>query len=79
MNMKQQIGDHISDSVVTDMCAQKSYTAREGYIATPNFPTEYPTSMDCRCSLQVGYRVSHLSESEFFLSKTFFLQYFNIR
>ena len=43
-----------SDLDVTNMCEATVYTTRAGYIATPNFPNEYPPNLHCACSLTVS-------------------------
>lgn len=46
----------IPDLEVTDMCSTTSYTTNSGYLATPNFPNEYPPNLDCTCVLEVNQR-----------------------
>ena len=41
-----------SDSLTHDICGvQTSYETDRGYLASPNFPGNYPPKRDCRCSI----------------------------
>ena len=35
--------------MVTDVCSTVDFKASSLYIASPNFPDNYPPNMDCRC------------------------------
>jgi hypothetical protein len=41
-----------ADNDITDICTSiPEYLTNTGYIATPNFPNEYPPNLHCMCSL----------------------------
>lgn len=33
------------------MCGEITFSAHEGYLTSPNFPTKYPPNITCDCSL----------------------------
>ena len=37
------------DTKITDICSTAEYEATSTYIASPNFPENYPPNEDCRC------------------------------
>lgn len=37
------------DTSVTDICSNKEYSAESTYIASPNFPQNYPPKKQCDC------------------------------
>lgn len=53
---------------LTDICARQTLTTREGFIASPGFPTLYPPQRDCACMLHSSSNI--LLQSAFFLLKS---------
>ena len=39
----------VTDSSVTDVCSHTEYEAERTYIASPNFPENYPPNLQCHC------------------------------
>ena len=42
----------LPDNDVLDICSTTSFKTSNGYIATPNFPNEYPPNLHCGCSME---------------------------
>ena len=40
---------YFPDTKITDICSTAEYEATSTYIASPNFPENYPPNKDCRC------------------------------
>ncbi|KAK2183174.1 hypothetical protein NP493_321g02001 [Ridgeia piscesae] len=41
----------VADVDIKDICRQSSFDSASGYLATTNFPSEYPPNLHCACSL----------------------------
>ena len=60
----------MTDEAVTELCTPVSYYAYDGYLATPNFPHEYPANLDCACSMQLTGTGAHIQlEATHFIIK----------